>query len=51
MTYQEYLQAAKSCTTPDTAQKIIDMAADDNTLSAHQYFNVRYLAIKNAYTN
>jgi hypothetical protein len=51
MTYQEYLQAAKSCVTPEEAEKIINQAADDDTVSARQYFNIRHLAIKNAYNN
>ena len=51
MTYQEYMVAAKSCTTPKEADAIINKAADDYTLSARQYFNIRYLAIKSAYQN
>ena len=49
MTYQDYLKAAKDCTTPGDAEKIISQAADDYTLSARQYQNIRYIAIKSAY--
>lgn len=49
MTYKEYMQAAKSCTTPEKAEKLINQAADDYTLSARQYCNIRHVAIENAY--
>jgi hypothetical protein len=49
MSYQEYLEIARGCATAEEAEKLINQAADDYTLSARQYFNIRYLAIKNAY--
>lgn len=51
MTYQEYMQAAKGCTTPDEAEKLINMVADDYTITARQYCNIRYVAINTAYNN
>ena len=49
MTYQDYLAAAKSCATPEEAEKLITQAADDYTLSARQQCNIRHIAIENAY--
>ena len=49
MTYQEYLESAESCTTIEEAEKLISQAADDYTLSARQYHNIRHIAIENAY--
>lgn len=49
MTYQDYLQAAESCTTTEEAEKLINQAADDYTLSARQYCHIRHIAIENAY--
>ena len=51
MTYQEYMDLANSCTTPEEADELINMAADDDTLSARKYFNIRYAAIESAYNN
>lgn len=50
MTYQEYLDLASSCTTPEEAESLINQAADDYTLSARQYCHIRYIAIENAYS-
>ena len=49
MTYQEYIQTANSCTTPEEAEKLINQAADDYTLSARQYCNIRHIALESAY--
>ena len=49
MSYMEYLEIANNCTTPEEAESIINQAADDYTLSARQYYNIRHVAIKNAY--
>ena len=49
MTYQEYLETANSCTTLEEAEKLINQAADDYTLSARQYCHIRHIAIENAY--
>ena len=51
MTYGEYMNLAKHCTTAEEAEVLISQAADDYTLSARQYFNIRYVAIKSAYNN
>ena len=50
MTYQEYLEIANSCATPEEAENIISIAADDYTLSARQYCHIRHIAINNAYS-
>lgn len=49
MSYQEYLEIAESCATPEEAEKLINQAADDYTLSARQYCHIRHIAIENAY--
>lgn len=49
MTYQEYIAEAESCTTPAEADAIINLAADDYTLSARQYLNIRYIALDHGY--
>ena len=51
MTYSEYLNRAKSCTTAAAAESLINQAAEDYTLSARQYCYIRHIAIKNAYNN
>lgn len=51
MTYNEYLNRAKHCTTVDMAESLIDRAAEDYTLSARQYCNIRRIAIETAYSN
>ena len=49
MTYREYMKTAETCRTAHDAQRLIDQAADDTTISARQYHNIRYTAIKSAY--
>lgn len=49
MSYQEYLEIARGCTTAEEAEKLINQAADDYTLSARQYCHIRHIAIENAY--
>lgn len=49
MTYREYLESAKSCTTVEEAEKLIRQAADDYTLSARQYCHIRHIAIESGY--
>lgn len=51
MTYNEYLNQAKNCTTIAAAESLIYQASEDYTLSARQYCHIRHIAIKTAYSN
>lgn len=46
MTYQEYLTLARNCKTADEAEALIELVANDWTITARQYQNIRYTAIK-----
>lgn len=49
MTYQEYMSAAHRCTSESEAETIISEAAQDWTITARQFENIRLTAIINAY--
>lgn len=49
MTYHEYMESARNCTSENDATAIINSAANNWTLSARQFENIRLTAIINAY--
>lgn len=51
MTYADYIEAAETCCNYTEAERIITIAADDEKISARQYYNIRHLAIRAAYEN
>ena len=51
MKYDDYMVLAKSCTTWEEMETVINLAADDYTLSARQYQYIRHIAIANYYNN
>lgn len=51
MKYDDYLIPANSCTTADELNDLINQAANDETLSARKYYNIRHIAITTYYDN
>lgn len=51
MTYKEYKELAKEVTNYKEADELIKKVADDETISALQYANIRHWAITAAYEN
>ena len=51
MKYDDYMVLAKSCATREEMETVINLAADDYTLSARQYQYIRHIAIDNYYNN
>ena len=47
----EYIELANTCENYDDAQRLIELAADDQRLSDRQYEYIRHLAIRSAYKN
>lgn len=51
MTYTEYMNLAKRCLTAAEAEKLIELAYNDYSLSARQCCHIRDTAIKSALAN
>ena len=51
MTYAEYMELAKLCATMEDAEKLIDLAYNDYSLSARQCCHIRDTAIKSSLAN
>lgn len=49
MVYKNYKNLANSCASYEEADQLIKTIADDERISAKQYYNLRHIAIKSAY--
>lgn len=49
MTYHDYMEEAREACSLEESDRIIKAAADDETISARQYTNIRLTAIRSAY--